>query len=153
MRQGTPGGLRGPRDPRARRSISWTSLLRCKASKKSNPFCPIRWGSGKMVVFLASGKQTKKSREKLQFFLGFFVCFPPDALASGSAAKAARPETAATSQYVAVPSRFSGKQTGFFTQAAFAGWCPEAHGLWRRSLRAAQALIPFPWLRRRTQAG
>ena len=64
-------------------------------------------------------KAIKKVQGKTAVFPGLFlIAFPRMLYASGSAAKAAWPETAATSQDVAVPLRFSKQQAGFFARAA-----------------------------------
>ena len=142
LRWGTPRGLCDPRTPAPGDPSPGPHCCHAWSCRKANRLRQLRWRTEKWLCFRPL-ESKQKSPGKIAVFPGLFCLLSPGCfLASGSAAMAAWPETAATSQDVAVPSRFSGKQAGFFAQATSAGWCPEAYGLWRRSLRAAQALIP-----------
>ena len=143
LRWGNARGL--PRPPGPLRQeihlLDLTVAVQGFAGKRT--VLPDSLGHRKVVVFPASGKQTKNDTGKCNFPVPFFVCFPPDAFwhpgrrLRPPGRKPRRLVSMSPFPYVSANSR-PVSSLELHTQ----GWCPEAHGLWRGSLRAAQALIP-----------
>jgi len=77
LRQGTPGGLRGPRDPRARRSISWTSPFAMRFAAGKHVRSASHVGARKDGCVSGLWKANKKVQGKIVVFSGLFCLLSP----------------------------------------------------------------------------